>query len=253
MVTLGIERRQHHPHFRDRGDVKRDLPGSRRARCGRSAIAAPRRSATSTSRIGSAGARERPASFETIGAKRDRIAGRARAAQTPTMPAATIAGEADLGDPFESVWHVRALQQQPGAGEQDDADRCRVERVLDRDRRDAGDRRDARAHHQDLGRLAGEQPERRQVTDRIAGHPGAKGIAKPQLPIVGARHPRACPADHAKCAQQQDDREPPADLATPSTIDVQPPTRCTVKTSSAIPTMATRMLRGERRGRDTAG
>ena len=94
------------------------------------------------------------------------------------------ADDDDLGDVLQGGRDLGALKEQPGAGEQHHSDRGDVERVFDRDRRDARDRRDPRARHQDLRRLAGQQPKRCQIPDRIRGENRPERLTESERPAA---------------------------------------------------------------------
>ena len=170
-----------------------------------------------------------------IGANRDRIAGRVRAAQTPITAATAMAARSISaicsrpGGTFARCRNSQVPVEQHHARPM----RCRT-RFRSSPMR-CSSRSRSRAHHQDLGRFAGEQAERRQVAHRIARQPRAERVAETQLRIVGADHPRARAADHAKGAEQHDDDEPPADAGDALDNRAQPPARCTVKIEQRDP------------------
>ena len=92
-----------------------------------------------------------------------------------------------------------------------------------------------------LGRLAGEQAERRQVAERVAGEEGGEGVADPQPGVGrGAQRPGPGPDEQAEPGQQDDDQEAPADALHAGDDLVQP----------GLPQSQGEQRRAEQRSRD---
>ena len=147
----------------------------------------------------------------------------------------------DQEDDLEAVRHPEAREQRERAADDHHGDGHRVDQVLDRQARHGRGERDTMPDVDGLGRLAGEQAERRQVAEGVAGEEGGEGVADPQPGVGrGAERPGPGPDEQAEARQQDDDQEAPADALHAGDDLVQP----------GLPQSQREQCRAEQRRRD---
>ena len=118
-------------------------------------------------------------------------------------------------DPFAPGKRQRHRGQQDGTGDSDDGNnRADVDQIVDSERRDRIARREVVTRQKHLGWFAGQQSERCDVADRIAGEKRGERLSSRQ-PLAARRTqaPRFGANDETESGQDQDGNQSPTDSA----------------------------------------
>ena len=140
-------------------------------------------------------------------------AGRRQSRSAVTTNPMRDRGEPDPGRLPDGVGQIEADEERDRRGADHRRRRERVEDVLDRERRHRRAERHAVAHEGGLGRLAREEPQGRQVPDRVPGDDGGEGGPKRQrMRRFEAERPRQGPHREPQAGERDDGGKAPADL-----------------------------------------